>query len=115
MLSIEYANSYSEVLEILKYIPNQEYDKVPQNLINLFEKNSNKHYTFHYDPEKSINEQNVSKRAKIIIAILYRDYWATVEQRQKILKKQNEARQALENAKGHYDSRQLFRNKSESQ
>ena len=35
-----------------------------------------------------MDEQNVSKEAKTIIAILFRDYWATQEQKEKIIKKE---------------------------
>ena len=41
MIDIEYANAYSEVLEILKYIPIKDYNKIPKNIIELFEKNAN--------------------------------------------------------------------------
>ena len=37
MIDIEYANAYSEVLEILKYIPIKDYNKIPKNIIELFE------------------------------------------------------------------------------
>ena len=30
MENIEYANAYSEVLEIMKYIPKEEYTKIPK-------------------------------------------------------------------------------------
>ena len=36
MIDIEYANAYSEVLEILKYIPIKDYNKIPKNKIELF-------------------------------------------------------------------------------
>ena len=87
MENIEYANAYSEVLEIIKYIPKEEYTKIPRKKIELFETKSNKDYKFSYNPEKTLDEQNVSKRAKAIIAILFRDYWATDTQREKKKKK----------------------------
>lgn len=77
MENIEYANAYSEVLEILKNISKEDYEKVPSEKIDLFEKNANKNYSFQYDTNLTLDEQNVSKRAKAIIAILFRDYWAT--------------------------------------
>ena len=32
MVNIEYANAYSEVLEILKYIPVEDYKKIPRRM-----------------------------------------------------------------------------------
>ena len=49
MENIEYANAYSEVLEILKNISKEDYEKVPSEKIDLFEKNANKNYNFQYD------------------------------------------------------------------
>ena len=70
MVSAEYANAYSEVLGILKYISREDYEKIPKNRIEVFEVNSNKEYNFDYDPEKTLDEQNVSKRTKAIIGLL---------------------------------------------
>jgi len=88
MINADYANAYTEVLEILKYIPKTDYDKIPQSKIQLFQKYSNKDYVFKYTPEKSLDEQNVSKTTRTIIAILFRDYWSTVEQKETIKEQQ---------------------------
>ena len=96
MANIQYANAYTEVLDILKYISKEDYEKIPKSKIKVFEENSNKNYHFTYDENKTLDEQNVSEIAKMIIAILYRDYWATKEQRYIIIKKQREAREEQE-------------------
>lgn len=110
MKNMEYANAYSEVLEILKYISKEDYDKIPKNRINMFKASSNKNYKFHYNPELTLDEQKVSKRAKAIIAILFRDYWATQEQKIKIVKKQNYDLEKIENEKREkYKTDNLFK------
>ena len=111
MVDIKYANAYSEVLEILKYIPIEDYDKIPKNRINVFKAYANKDYTFCYDTTKTLEEQNVSKIARGIIAILFRDYWATEIQKEKIISKQNYDRMKLEEEKkARYNSDNLFKN-----
>lgn len=55
----------------------------------MFKTNASKEKQFIYDPNKTLKEQNVSEIARTIIAILFRDYWATENQRQKIIYKQN--------------------------
>lgn len=111
MVDIEYANAYSEVLEILKYISKEDYEKIPNSKIELFETNHNKEYIFKYNPNKTLDEQNVSKTAKAIIAILFRDYWATELQKEKIIAKQNYDRMQLEEKKKErYNSDNLFKN-----
>lgn len=113
MVSVEYANAYSEVLEILKFISKEDYEKIPANKIELFKLNSNKEYEFTYDPEKTLDEQNVSKRAKAIIGILFRDYWATEVQREKIIRKQKNDRLILEEQKKPlYDIENIFKKRN---
>lgn len=113
MVSIEYANAYSEVLGILKFIAKEDYEKIPNSKIELFETNQNKEYIFEYNPNKTLEEQNVSKRAKVIIGLLFRDYWATDEQKDKIIRKQNYDRQLLEEKKkSMYDIENIVKKKS---
>lgn len=114
MIDIEYANAYSEVLGILKYIPIEDYDKIPKNRINLFKTYANKYHAFCYNTTKTLDEQNVSKIAKGIIAILFRDYWATEIQKEKIIAKQNHDRmQDIEEKKENYNYDNNFKNNNE--
>ena len=111
MVDIERANAYSEVLEILKYLTPEDYDKIPKEKIEVFETCANKDYTFNYDPDKTLQEQNVSKIARTIIGILFRDYWATEEQRKKIVRWQQQERIRIENEKQEkYKSEDIFKN-----
>ena len=115
MVSVEYANAYSEVLGILKFISKEDYEKIPESKIELFKINSNKEYNFVYNPEKTLEEQNVSKRAKAIIGLLFRDYWATEVQREKILNKQKNDRLILEEEKKSlYDVENIFKKRNTS-
>lgn len=111
MIDIKYSNAYSEVLEILKYLTPEDYDKIPKEKIEVFETCANKDYTFNYDPDKTLQEQNVSKTARTIIGILFRDYWATEEQREKIIRWQQQERIRIENEKQEkYKSEDIFKN-----
>lgn len=113
MESIEYAIAYKEVLEILKYIPKIDYDKIPIEKIELYKTMQDKNYIFKYNPSKTLDEQNVSKRAKAIIGLLFRDYWATESQKQKILAKQKYERQQIEEKKSKtFQYNDIFRNTS---
>ena len=112
MVNIEYANAYTEILEILKCIPVEDYNKIPEEKINLFKKNSNKNYTFSYNPRVTLDEQNVLKITKTIIAILFRDYWATPEQKEKIIAKENYDKIKIEKEKAkQYETDYLFKQK----
>ena len=80
---------YNEVVEILNHIPKEDYYKIPKNMVDMFKANIEPNYFF----------ENVSKEAKTIIAILFRDYWATEEQRRKIIAKENYDKQKIEEEK----------------
>ncbi len=112
MLENKYAIAYSEVLEILKYIPVNNYNKIPKEKIELFETNASREYTFNYDPNKTLEEQNVSKIAQGIIILLFRDYWATEFQKNKIIAKQNYDRMKLEEEKKQKYNVDIFQNKN---
>ena len=111
MVRQEYAIAYSEVLEILKYIPEEDYKKIPDKIIKLYQMNCDKNYVFNYNPSITLQEQNVSKRARAIIGLLFRDYWATEVQRNKIIAKQNYDRLKLEGKKKEeYNADNIFSN-----
>ncbi len=84
MINNIYAKAYTEVLEILKYFPEEEYKKIPVEKINFYKSNMDKDYQFTINPEIDLANQNISKEANAIIVSLYRDYYATEEQKVKI-------------------------------
>lgn len=107
MVNIEYKIAYSEVLEILKYISKEEFNKVPQDMLEMFKANAINNNEFVYNPRKTLQEQNVSETARTIIAILFRDYWATENQKEKILKKQNYDREKIKEEM--YNTNNIFK------
>lgn len=109
MVTTEYRVAYSEVLEILKYISIEEFNKIPSNMIEMFKENASMENKFTYNPNKSLKEQEVSDIARTIIAILFRDYWATDIQREKILIKQSQERNKIQEEL--YNPNNLFKNK----
>lgn len=111
-VNIEYANAYSEVLEVLNNMSKEDYNKIPKDMLEMFKTNCNNEYQFRYDLNKRFEQQEISKRAKLILAILFRDYWATPYQKEKIIAKQNYERQKLEQQKFEkYNPERIFENK----
>lgn len=109
-----YSNAFSEVLSILAYIPAEKYNKIPEDLIKVFEENSNDEYQFIYNPKLTLTQQDVSYEARLIIAILFRDYWATDIQKEKILLKEKYNLQQLEEEKKKiYSIDSIFKDKRE--
>lgn len=95
----EYSKAYKEVLSIFEYLPEKDLNKIPESKMMLFVSKADKNYQFNYDPNKTLNENKVSKKAKAIIAILYRDYWASTEKKNKIKNKQINDRNKVDKIK----------------
>lgn len=113
MIDEKYAKAYKEIIEILKYVNKEDVNKIPKEMLDMFEANKDKNYTFKVDITKSLEAQNISKEAKAILANIFRDYWATNYQKDKIIKKEMNERQLLEdNKREKYNPNNLFKNRS---
>ena len=84
MINTIYARAYTEVLEVIKYFPEEEYAKIPEEKIKFYKNNMDKYYDFTINPEIDLSEQNISPEANAVIVNLFRDYFATEEQKIKI-------------------------------
>lgn len=80
-MTTSYAKACTEVLEILKYLPEEEYNKIPKEKIESFERNKDKEYVFKYNPKIDYTKQNISEKTSAIIITLFRDYFATDRQK----------------------------------
>lgn len=95
----EYQIAFREVIEVLKYIPQDDYDKIPEDIIEVMEAYQDKTYDFKIDIDKEFKEQNISDMAKAILSNFYRDYWVSKGAKQKIINLENMQRIKLENEK----------------
>lgn len=93
-----YPKAYTEVLEIIKYLPEEEREKIPAEKINFYEQNCDKEYEFKFDISKPIDEQKTLRETNAIIVLLFRDHFATPEQKEKLEKilQQNEEKHQQE-------------------
>ena len=106
-----YAMAYKEVLEIFKYISVEEINKIPTDIIEMFEKNKDKDYNYKIDINKPFKEQKLLQETEAILANIFRDYWATPYQKQKIIEKENYDNSIIEKEKKEkYNSDNLFNN-----
>ena len=104
--------AYTEVLEIINHFSEEEKSKIPEEKIKFFQDNCDKNYDFKINSEIPLEEQNISKEANAIIVILYRDYFATEEEKDKIeevLKKNSEEKERLKREK--YNPDDIFNNR----
>ena len=105
-------NAYTEVYTILQDLNEEEYNKIPPEVIETLDANRNKEYEYFLDDELELKDQPMLPETKAILFNLFRDYLATPEQKTKIIRMQNEARQKNELKKQQMYNTDVFANKS---
>ena len=104
-------NAYAEVYTILQELNEEEYNKIPPEVIKTIEANRNEEYEYELDDELDLKDQPMLPETKAILFNLFRDYLATPEQKAKIIRMQNEARQKNELKKQQMYNTDVFANK----
>ena len=114
MSNSTYAKAYKEVLEIIKYFPEEEYNKIPKEKIAFYQNNMDQKYEFTINPTIDLSKQNISKEANAIIITLFQDYFAKEEEKEKVQEILELNEKKLEQEKREkYNPNNLFKNKSE--
>ena len=108
-------NAYTEVYIILQDLNEEEYNKIPPEVIETLDANRNKEYEYFLDDELELKDQPMLPETKAILFNLFRDYLATPEQKTKIIRMQNEARQKNELKKQQMYNTDVFANKRSNQ
>ena len=103
-----YKKAYKEIVEILKFVSKENVDKIPKEMLDMFEEEQDKEYNFKVDTTKSFEEQLLLEETKAIFSNIFRDYWANDYQRKVIIEKENRDRIKWEEEK--YDPKDLFKN-----
>ena len=104
-------NAYAEVYTILQELNEEEYNKIPPEVIKTIEANRNEEYEYELDDELDLKDQPMLPETKAILFNLFRDYLSTPEQKAKIIRMQNEARQKNELKKQQMYNTDVFVNK----
>ena len=108
-----YSKAYKEVMEILNFVPKESVDKIPQTMIDTFKAKMDNDYDFKVDINKSFEEQDLLEETKAIFANIFRDYWATPYQKERIEAKEKSDRQKLEEEKAQkYNPDDIFKKKT---
>ena len=107
----KYKNAYTEVYEILEQLDEEEYNKIPSEVITAIRKNRNTEYEFDLDEDIELKDQELLPETKAILFNLFRDYLSTSEQKEKIIKMQAEERQKNEQNKAEQYKSDVFANK----
>ena len=113
MVSVEYSEAIVEVLEILENSDENIYKKVPNKLIEFWQRNKSTTYKPNLDHNKSLNEMNLKQKTKDIITMIYLNYLCGENEKETIintLKKNEENYQIMLREK--YNPDNIFKNQN---
>ena len=74
---LEYKIAFAEVDDVLELTEPELIKLIPQKFRQFLKDNRDVNYKIQLNPEKSLKEQNISEKAKAIIALIYKDYFAS--------------------------------------
>lgn len=70
-----YREALTEVNEILTYLPKEYRQRLPLRLYQFIQENKSEDYVFEYNEDISLEEQDLKRETKSLIAILLLKYW----------------------------------------
>ena len=112
--TITYEKVLREVEYILQQFPKEIQNKIPDDFRNDIIKNMDVTYIPEtYNKNKTLDEQNISEETKKILALIYRNYLVSDEERKKLITEENNIREKSENEKRKkYGAEDIFNNKT---
>ena len=69
-------------------------NKIPTKFITFLQENMSKEYDFKINENVALEKQNISREAENILALLYRNYWATEEEKQEFARLDEQERKS---------------------
>ena len=94
-----YGDAFTEVYEIISYLNDEEYNKIPKEVVDAIYENRNKEYEYWLDESIPLEDQEMLPETKAILFNLFRDYLSYPWQKEKIIKMQREERLRKEEIK----------------
>ena len=111
-----YTEAFTEVDEILKNIDANLLEKIPQQLRELITETKSDSYKFEYNKNVGIDEQEIKPQTKAIISLLYRNYWCTPEEIERLMQEERDELLRIEKEKlEKYNADNIFKTKEPEQ
>lgn len=99
----------SEVIDVLKHSEIEVTQKIPKKFIEFLTKNSDRDYIPNIDYSEENWENSIEEDAKVLIALIYRDYIMSEEERKKVIE---EAERQEQEIREKYNPDNLFQKNS---
>ena len=114
MVNNEYKEAAVEVLGILNELEENEFNKIPNKIIEFLENNKSNTYNPTIDFSGNVNEMQLKDKTREILAGIYLDYLCKEDEKEKIIKniRKNEF-EYQEEIRKQYNADNLFKPKIE--
>lgn len=107
-----YRNGLAEVDMILNYADEESLSKIPESLKQFIKENKSDYIT-KINPEKDLKDQDLLYETKVILSVLYKDYWASQDEKKQLLEEEKAELIDIEKRKNEkYNYNDLFKNKN---
>lgn len=88
--------AYKEVVKIIEYLPDEEYIKIPEEIIQNLKEEMDDSYIYEIDDLESLE---VLKETEEILAVIFRDYLSTSQEKRAIVLREKQEEIELEEEK----------------
>ena len=114
MVTSQFSEGISEVLDILKHMDLEYTEKIPDDFMTFLEQNKSTTYFPKLDHSKTLEEMELKDETRKLLSVIYLNYWSNQEQkdrfRQKLLENERAYQKELRKK---YSPDELFKNESE--
>lgn len=86
-ISIRKRQAYSEIVEILNKLDNEQKEKIPVKLRKFFEEEKDDNYTKRILLNRPLSKQNLKRETLVVLAILNLKYWADEQEKNQLEEK----------------------------
>lgn len=80
----EYGEALAELKVLLKHTDQKLVEKIPNKFMNYIEKNAAKDYDVNIQLDIPLEQQNLKEKTKDFMALIYRNYFCTEEERKEL-------------------------------
>lgn len=84
-----YCKALKEVSEIIKCFPESDKIKIPKSFLDFVEENKDNSYEYKVENIDNFQNENMMEETKIMLSIIYRDFIASGEEKEQMLKQKN--------------------------
>lgn len=110
-----YSQAFTEVLEVLNNSEKNIVSRIPKSFLEFLNQYKDKNYKVEIDFSNENWDEQVKKETQAILALIYRDYIVSQEERERLLLEEREEQKRIENElREKYNPDNLFKNKTDN-